>query len=54
LYTVCAAVAGREIERIWIAHGDSFVADDVVDAARPENAPLHREFEWDDGAAAQA
>lgn len=25
----------------------------VVDAARPEDSPLHKEFEWDDGVAAE-
>jgi hypothetical protein len=54
LHRVCAAVAGREIERVRIEHADSFVADDVVEAARPEDAPPHPEFEWDDGVAAQA
>ena len=54
LHKIGAAVAGREIERIRIARGNSFVADDLVDAARPGDAPLHPEFEWDDDVAAQA
>lgn len=54
LHKVSASVAGQEIERIRLAQGDSFAAADLVDAARPDDAPLHPEFEWNDGIAGQA
>lgn len=34
-------------------HCEGFRAEDVVEAARPETAPLHPYFEWDDAVAAE-
>lgn len=45
-------VAGNELERIRAVKG-SLVPTDVVNEARPEDAPLHPAFEWDDGVAAE-
>lgn len=51
-FGVSADVAGAELERIKAKHGHIKSAD-VVDAARPDDAPLHPVFEWDDAAAAE-
>lgn len=48
---VAPQVAGEEIERIS-AMGE-LTPKAVVDASRPEEAPLHPEFEWNDGIAAE-
>lgn len=50
---VSAQVAGEELERIRQDRG-AIVAHDVVEAARPDAAPLHPAFEWDDIKAAEA
>lgn len=49
---VDAQVIGEELERIESDHGliDPHV---VLDESRPEHAPLHKAFEWDDGIAAE-
>lgn len=44
-------VAGRELKRL-AKHGEVTAAV-VIDAARPEDAPLHAAFEWDDAVAAE-
>lgn len=44
-------VAGAELERIRKEYG-ALTASAVVDEARPETAPLHPNFEWDDEKAA--
>ncbi len=49
---VKADVAAAEMERIRGKHG-SLTAEVVVDESRPEAAPLHPEFEWDDFKAAE-
>ena len=47
-----ATVAGNELERIHQRHG-ALRPVDVVDAARPDTAPLHPAFEWRDAVAAE-
>lgn len=49
---VDANVAAREFERLR-RDGDRLKARDVVDAARPDDSPLHGLFEWDDSVAAE-
>ena len=48
---VPADVAGRELSRM--AKGGEITARAVLDAARPEESPLHPAFEWDDAVAAE-
>ena len=48
---VPAQVAGEEINRLY-NEGKS-QPKDIVDASRPEDAPLHPAFEWDDNIAAE-
>lgn len=45
-------VVGQELERIHEVNG-TLRPQFVVDAARPEEAPLHPAFEWDDFVAAE-
>lgn len=47
-----AQIIGEELERIEAHHGviDPHV---VLDASRPESAPLHDHFEWDDAIAGE-
>jgi hypothetical protein len=52
-YGISADVAGREFDRISAAHGGRLTSSLVVDEARPEQAPLHPAFEWDDEKAAE-
>ncbi len=52
LYPVSAQVAGEELERIYQARGE-MTAPTIVDESRPEIAPLHPCFEWDDPVAAE-
>ena len=47
-----AQITGAELERLE-AEGN-LTAKALVDASRPENAPLHKEFEWDDSKAAES
>jgi hypothetical protein len=47
-----AEVAYAELERIREERGGELHADDVVEASRSPEAPLHGEFEWDDAKAA--
>lgn len=49
---VDAYTAGSELQRIHQKHG-ALRADDVVDEARPDDAPLHPAFEWQDAVAAE-
>lgn len=49
-----AQVAGEELERIRTHNNGRLESADVVEAARPEDAPLHPAFEWDDFKAAEA
>lgn len=49
---VSADVAGIELANIRESHG-ALTASIVVDASRPDSAPLHPVFEWDDFSAAE-
>ena len=49
---VDAQTAGDELERIYRERG-SVSPSAVVDESRPESAPLHSCFEWNDAAAAE-
>lgn len=50
---VTALVAGAELERIRLAHDGQLLPEAVVEEARPEDAPLHPVFEWDDAVAGE-
>lgn len=52
LYSVPAQTAGDELSRIYAERGELQAAD-VVEESRPEAAPLHACFEWDDFKAAE-
>lgn len=49
---VDAQTVGQELERISDDHGE-LTASLVVDEARPDHAPLHPAFEWNDEIAAE-
>ena len=49
---VTADQAGDELARIYVEKGE-LTAPLVVDESRPEEAPLHPAFEWDDAIAAE-
>src|SRR5574337_66181 len=49
---VTAQVAGREIARIEARDGH-VTSESLVDASRPDDAPLHPAFEWNDARAAE-
>lgn len=51
-YRTPAEVAGKVFEELDKTVG--LTPGNLVDASRPEDAPLHPEFEWDDGKAAEA
>lgn len=51
---VDAKTVGDELERIRLARDGRLVTGDVVEASRPETAPLHSVFTWDDEKAAEA
>lgn len=51
-YGIDANTAGEELSRIKRAHGLLHPAT-VVDESRPEDAPLHPVFEWQDPVAAE-
>ena len=44
-------IAGKVCEDL--ARDGRLTAKDLVDVSRPEDAPLHKEFEWDDHKAAE-
>lgn len=48
---VSAEVAGAVFEEL--DKGKGLTASNLVEASRPEDAPLHKEFEWDDNIAAE-
>jgi hypothetical protein len=50
-HKVSAAVAAEVMDRL--AEEDRLNAQELVEESRPEDAPLHREFEWDDSVAAE-
>jgi len=52
VHVVDADVAGRALEEMVMRHG-VLTPSIVVEESRPEDAPLHDEFEWDDAVAAQ-
>ena len=52
LYPISAQTAGEELHRIYADKGKLKPAD-VVGESRPESAPLHPCFEWDDEVAAE-
>lgn len=49
---VDAQIAGQELERIYQKSG-VLTAKEIVNESRPESAPLHGCFEWDDQTAAE-
>lgn len=49
---VSAQTAGEEFERLYEKNG-RLAPEDVVDESRPESAPLHECFEWNDEVAAE-
>lgn len=50
---VTADVVGNELDRIYKTN-KKITVDIVVDESRPETAPLHPAFEWDDALAAES
>lgn len=50
-HKVDAETAGRVCEELEQTGG--LTAERLVDVSRPEDAPLHKEFEWDDNKAAE-
>ncbi len=50
-YGVSADVAGKVMDDL--AKGDGLTAHNLVEVSRPEEAPLHKCFEWDDAIAAE-
>ena len=50
-YSVPADVAGRVMEDL--ENGPGLTAKNLVDVSRPEDAPLHSVFEWNDSTAAE-
>lgn len=48
-----AQVAGERLEQLESVAGGPVTPKQVVDDARPEDAPLHPVFEWDNGKAAE-
>lgn len=46
-------IIASELNRIAKEHGGHLRPADVVEAARPEDSPLHKKFEWDDSEAAE-
>lgn len=52
IYDVPAQQAGEELDRIYRDRG-RLEPTDIVSESRPEDAPLHPCFEWDDAIAAE-
>ena len=50
-HKVSAQVAGEVCEEL--EQQGRLTAKDLVEVSRPEDAPLHEEFEWNDGVAAE-
>lgn len=50
---IAAQVAGEELERIRVHNNGRLESEDVVEASRDPDAPLHPAFEWNDAAAAE-
>lgn len=51
---VDAQAAGEEMERIRVEHNGRLTQDDIVEAAKARDNPLHPAFEWNDKKAAHA
>lgn len=51
IHKVSAETAADVLEQLEIE--GRLTAADLVDVSRPEDAPLHKEFEWDDAVAAE-
>lgn len=51
IYKTDANVAGKVLEELNNTVG--LTNENLVNASRPEDAPLHNEFEWDDSIAAE-
>ncbi len=51
---VDAQEAGEELERIRTFRNGRLTSEDVVEASRNPDAPLHPAFEWNDAIAAEA
>ena len=43
----------KEVKKIYNDNGGILRPIDVVEAARPKNSPLHKQFEWDNTVAAE-
>lgn len=52
-YSVSADIVGKEVEKLEKKYGE-VTARNFVEAARPEESPLHKLLEWDDTKAAEA
>lgn len=52
-FPVSPQVAGERLEELRRANGEELTPQNVVDDARPDEAPLHPCFEWDDAEAAE-
>ena len=50
-HKVAASVAGEVVAKL--AEENRLNASELVDESRPEDAPLHSEFEWNDSVAAE-
>lgn len=52
--TTTKTIVERELQAIWDQRPDEFTPGAVVEAAMPEDHPLHSMFEWDDSVAGAA
>lgn len=52
IYNIPAQAAGEELSRICEKNGGEMSPKTIVDESRPETAPLHPCFEWDNDTAA--
>lgn len=50
-YKTPASVAAAEMMKL--SENEGLTAENLVNASRPEDAPLHKEFEWNDEKAAE-
>lgn len=53
-FNVDAQVAGETLEAMKKSNGGQITPEDVVNAARDEENPLHEVFDWNDASAAKA
>lgn len=54
VHKVAADVAGNALKEIRLKKAGELTAQTVVDESRPDEAPLHPQFEWNDWEAAEA